>query len=548
MRDQLCEYVRLLFAGTPDSEDMQQEILQNTLDRYDDLIKQGKSPEAAYRLAIAGIGDINEFLGTPDSPATPKPVDEDYRGRALPSSRKKIMRATAIGMYILCVVPVIALGNIGGGVLGVCLMFLMIAVATMLIIIASSGNQKTEKAQEEQPKEKGIWSTVTLVVYLALSFATQAWYITWLVFPIAAAVKGLVKACQESKKGKFLLRIIPHTLLVVILVFILIACLGLRGLPLGFQNFHGTAVDGEVSIAANEAKNLEIDWLSGNVTIQTADTDQITIREASGESSKYTMGYRIDGDALQLSYSNRIMIFGNWSVPEKDLIITVPTDWFCEKLQIDGASMNINITNVCVGLLDLDGASCNVRFTGSVDAVEIDGASMDIQLNCTSRIASIEVDGASCDLELTLPKDCGFTVDVDGISYGFHTELPIITEGDQKVYGDKYCQVSIDGISCEVTICEAEATMNAYSIVYANDFTEKMLIESPAKQYTPGTIVILKTDILMDADLELYVDGQFICNQTEAFRSDGTNYWEFYFTMPNRDVTVELRTSGGLLP
>ena len=35
MREQLEQYVKLLFAGTPDSEDMQQEILQNTLDRYD---------------------------------------------------------------------------------------------------------------------------------------------------------------------------------------------------------------------------------------------------------------------------------------------------------------------------------------------------------------------------------------------------------------------------------------------------------------------------------------------------------------------------------
>lgn len=41
MKVQLKQYVDLLFAGTPDSNDMKQEILQNTLDRYDDLISQG---------------------------------------------------------------------------------------------------------------------------------------------------------------------------------------------------------------------------------------------------------------------------------------------------------------------------------------------------------------------------------------------------------------------------------------------------------------------------------------------------------------------------
>lgn len=65
MREQLIQYVTLLFAGANDCEDIRQEILQNTLDRYDDLIAQGKVPEAAYRLSISGIGDISEILGTP---------------------------------------------------------------------------------------------------------------------------------------------------------------------------------------------------------------------------------------------------------------------------------------------------------------------------------------------------------------------------------------------------------------------------------------------------------------------------------------------------
>ena len=64
MRDQLIQYVQLLFAGARDCEDIKQEILQNTLDRYDDLIAEGKVPEAAYRLSITGIGDLSEILGS----------------------------------------------------------------------------------------------------------------------------------------------------------------------------------------------------------------------------------------------------------------------------------------------------------------------------------------------------------------------------------------------------------------------------------------------------------------------------------------------------
>lgn len=203
MREQLEQYVNLLFAGSPDTEEMKQEILQNTLDRYDDLITQGKSPEAAYRLAISGIGDINEVLNNHGfSPApisaplsTPTTAEKDHR---------KMMRAVAIGMYICCVLPVIILDNVGYGVLGVCLMFLLIAAATVLIIIASKDegeNEEDEKSkQPESPWEKTL-NTITLVLFLAMSFATGAWYITWLIWPIMAAIKGIIRACQDLKEA-----------------------------------------------------------------------------------------------------------------------------------------------------------------------------------------------------------------------------------------------------------------------------------------------------------------------------------------------------------
>lgn len=43
MREQLIQYVQLLFAGAADCDDTRQEILQNTLDRYDDLVAAGKN-------------------------------------------------------------------------------------------------------------------------------------------------------------------------------------------------------------------------------------------------------------------------------------------------------------------------------------------------------------------------------------------------------------------------------------------------------------------------------------------------------------------------
>ena len=100
MRQQLIQYVELLFAGAQDCEDIKQEILQNTLDRYDDLIAEGKVPEAAYRLAITGIGDINEILGT-NRPVSQPAASAGAVQKEADTPLKKTLRAVAVALYIL---------------------------------------------------------------------------------------------------------------------------------------------------------------------------------------------------------------------------------------------------------------------------------------------------------------------------------------------------------------------------------------------------------------------------------------------------------------
>ena len=208
MREQLIQYVNLLFAGAQDCADTQQEILQNILDRYDDLIAQGKTPEAAYRLAISGIGDINEILGgKPEYAAvmqSPPPEETDTGD----SSFKKIIRAVAIGLYILCPIPLIILSEMGMDTIGLCGTISLVAIATILILLGRKKTVVIERKEEDdsvqrsprQELRKGvnslIWA-IGLAVYFIISFATMAWYVTWVIFPIIAAIQGLVRAILD---------------------------------------------------------------------------------------------------------------------------------------------------------------------------------------------------------------------------------------------------------------------------------------------------------------------------------------------------------------
>lgn len=200
MREQLIQYVELLFAGARDCEDVKQEILQNTLDRYDDLIAEGKVPEAAYRLAITGIGDINEILGSQPAPAAARP--SQTTPPAEPEKYRRLQRGIGIAAFILCPVPLLLCVMEGQVMIGITMMLVIIAVGTMLMVVSG-------KDQAQPPRRHNslfvsiamslLWPLAT-IVYFLISFSTGAWHLTWLVFPIAGAVSAVIRAIEDWKE------------------------------------------------------------------------------------------------------------------------------------------------------------------------------------------------------------------------------------------------------------------------------------------------------------------------------------------------------------
>ena len=108
----------------------------------------------------------------------------------------------------------------------------------------------------------------------------------------------------------------------------------------------------------------------------------------------------------------------------------------------------------------------------------------------------------------------------------------------------KCLDTTCDESAC-VEKCEGHSVTpptNEYSISYEG--LDGWLLEG----YSPdsakeGDTVILRTDPIIDAELELYVNGVKI-NQTHA----DYDYWEYVFTMPGEDVTVTKKVIEGFLP
>lgn len=236
MHSKLRMYVESLFdkvQRTKEVVELREEILQNVIDKYEDLIREGLSEEEAYHTAISGIGDVDDLLlsmgvkvdiktQNTEQYSSDSGMFQKSSSNERPELEKEEKKSTyllcgSIMLYILCVVPVIIGGQIGGEIVGVCFMFVMIALATGMVILYGKTRPRYQKADNsivesfkewknnnEQDSEiyksirSAIWS-VTTALYIIISFLTMAWHVTWVIFLIAGAVINVIKAYYDMK-------------------------------------------------------------------------------------------------------------------------------------------------------------------------------------------------------------------------------------------------------------------------------------------------------------------------------------------------------------
>lgn len=209
-------YVDELFQNAPKTQkayELKVELTQNLLDKYHALLAEGKSPEDAYNLTVVSIGDVRElFDGLEETPVQSAPV---YIPTTSPEKRSAAITSLAVMLYILSVVPVIVLSSLpipGMDILGVVLMFVLIAAATGLLIYNHAAKPKKQVPSGTVVDDFKQWQTQTtsrkqllkairsaywplvLALYFLLSFGTGQWHVTWILFLIAPAVDGIIKS------------------------------------------------------------------------------------------------------------------------------------------------------------------------------------------------------------------------------------------------------------------------------------------------------------------------------------------------------------------
>ncbi|GHU81439.1 hypothetical protein AGMMS50284_1240 [Clostridia bacterium] len=205
MENRLRNHINVVFSNMPQTQntlEVKEEILQNLIEKYHDLIAEGKNEETAYSIAVASIGDVSRLFEGAQNASQAELQKQ--------KSRSALLKSIAIMLYILSVVPPMILSaTVYDDTIGAVLMFVMCAIATGILVYNSSTKPKHNDAtivnefkqwQAGEPSKRSklksidsiLWSS-TVLIYLIVSFATFAWHVTWIIFLVAIPVSQIIR-------------------------------------------------------------------------------------------------------------------------------------------------------------------------------------------------------------------------------------------------------------------------------------------------------------------------------------------------------------------
>lgn len=286
-----------------------------------------------------------------------------------------------------------------------------------------------------------------------------------------------------------LVRLILFAILAVVLVGILIAGIGFK-YYFSFTNAKYEKLEAAVQPVSGGTENviqgiipasiddIRVSWVSGSITLDTADIGEITITETGKDIGEHTMVLQHTDSRLMVLYQDDAVgrnflssLFKAGNLPEKNLHITVPTGWKGKVLVVDSVSTLLAVNNVeieeakvngasgdsifrdCrIGKLKMENATCDLSFDGCLHELKLEGVSAAANVILLNNPDSIQVESVSSELNLTLPEDCGFTVKKDGLGGSFSSDFDTKADKNNHVHGDGHCIIDLDGVSPSVKI------------------------------------------------------------------------------------------------
>ncbi|MEG2575484.1 MAG: permease prefix domain 1-containing protein [Christensenella sp.] len=197
MEEKLRQYVEKLFAEAPKTaklRELREEILMNLKEKYSDLRETGVSEEEAYEIVKGSIGDVEELISSAQEADVPQEAER------MPQEPHKDTKHKAFKEYMgamwLIITALYFLISFATRAWHITWVIFIIGVAVEQCIRAIFCTED-EQGGTNGEKRKKIYTSVfwmfIVIIYFVLSFATHAWYLTWIIFLIGAAINSIIR-------------------------------------------------------------------------------------------------------------------------------------------------------------------------------------------------------------------------------------------------------------------------------------------------------------------------------------------------------------------
>ena len=164
-------------------------------------------PDFDKVLPICNLYEINTEELFHDEVSTVREGEEVLEENTIPDQnynhKKALFTTIAVMLYILSVVVIIFFSTVlRSPIVGVCVFFLVIAVATGMLICVEMTKPITNVTKKKKvlTKEARLYKQITsvlalfiLAIYLGVSILTMAWAITWILWVVYALLTEIIK-------------------------------------------------------------------------------------------------------------------------------------------------------------------------------------------------------------------------------------------------------------------------------------------------------------------------------------------------------------------
>lgn len=270
-----------------------------------------------------------------------------------------------------------------------------------------------------------------------------------------------------------------------------------------------SAGSGEVPASVRE---LDVDWSSGAVRVETYAGSTVRIAEHSSRSlpEELQVHWWLDGATLRIRFCASGQRLSLPDTAKKELTVSLPQELALESLTVDTAAADVTVAEAYADVLRVSTASGDMELSCAAKQIELNSASGSMallasgsceslavhsasgrikaeldsveMLKCGSASGSIEIDAASADfvyaestsgkivlaldklahegkvdstsgkVTLQLPQDAGFTAKIRSNSGELHSDFAMKYDGESYVCGDGRTMLTIETTSGDIAL------------------------------------------------------------------------------------------------